>query len=482
MVLPPPFYGGDHLCDGCESFIVCCRCFGAMRKLRVMVVAAVESYVFFVLWWRARFLLAWIPRFRDNHCIYSSQCWLEVQKDISTHNDSRLWYEVQKGSKKETTKKQTTRSYLELTSWLEESTRFARWPQTSWKWFSVICSSREYWLLCNYLEWTSFAFGATETACGAFARSWILGEWLLSISLSWLHFGKQGKTNSLLFWQYSRWRCCHFDLKWHAQPSFIWATWPPHSWYQQYDCGTSTGSIVFQESNWSFHYWCCQCLLPSNFIFYEWRFSNEWFWYEWYSLTRLQRNDEYEGSSRAILLGGNLNAHSKLWDTNTKEDKLGTDIADYMNDFGFSINDGQPTYFASPHVRTSPDVTCCRGDNATGHDRNLLIRSTGLECIGKMSIGTNTILTLKPHFFEFLHLNHCRQPLLLKDIITPRLWLMLSFWLIRPFHEVTVAIPFHGALQSLLNCLMNKIMRGISLWIWMLILSMKLWHGSILKI
>jgi len=45
----PSIYGGNYLCNGCEISIVCCCCSGVMRKLRAMVVTAVESYMLFVL-------------------------------------------------------------------------------------------------------------------------------------------------------------------------------------------------------------------------------------------------------------------------------------------------------------------------------------------------------------------------------------------------------------------------------------------------
>jgi len=75
-------------------------------------------------------------------------------------------------------------------------------------------------------------------------------------------------------------------------------------------------------------------------------------------------NDDMDScTSRAILLGGDLNAHSKLWDSHNREDKLGTNIATSLLEHGFTVaNDGGATYYARPNVRTAPDITCSRGD------------------------------------------------------------------------------------------------------------------------
>jgi hypothetical protein len=64
----------------------------------------------------------------------------------------------------------------------------------------------------------------------------------------------------------------------------------------------------------------------------------------------------------AILFAGDINAHSKVWDFHTREDKLGKDIATTLLDFGFApANDGEATY-VTHQSRTAPDITFYQGD------------------------------------------------------------------------------------------------------------------------
>ena len=77
-----------------------------------------------------------------------------------------------------------------------------------------------------------------------------------------------------------------------------------------------------------------------------------------------QQNDETVDSctSRAILLGGDLNVHSKLWDPHNREDKLGISVAASLTEYSFTVANNGERYYARPNVRTAPDVTCFHGD------------------------------------------------------------------------------------------------------------------------
>ena len=73
-------------------------------------------------------------------------------------------------------------------------------------------------------------------------------------------------------------------------------------------------------------------------------------------------DDSTPCNHRAILFAGDVNAHSKVWDFHTREDKLGKDIATTLLDFGFiPANDGEATY-VTHQSRTAPDITFYHGD------------------------------------------------------------------------------------------------------------------------
>ena len=66
--------------------------------------------------------------------------------------------------------------------------------------------------------------------------------------------------------------------------------------------------------------------------------------------------------NKGILFCGDFNAHSKVWDSTSHEDKSGRDIASFLQQQHFCIaNDGAPTY-QRRGVATAVDLTCCRGD------------------------------------------------------------------------------------------------------------------------
>jgi hypothetical protein len=73
-------------------------------------------------------------------------------------------------------------------------------------------------------------------------------------------------------------------------------------------------------------------------------------------------NDRAPCQSHAIILCGDINCHSKLWDLHSPEDNIGKDLASSLLDYGFIIdNDSNPTYHARK-CRTAPDLTAHRGD------------------------------------------------------------------------------------------------------------------------
>ena len=72
----------------------------------------------------------------------------------------------------------------------------------------------------------------------------------------------------------------------------------------------------------------------------------------------------------SIMLCGDANMHSRLWDSYGKEDKLGKDAAFFLSENNFQVwNTGEPT-FITKKARTAPDITCSHGDISV-HNRQL---------------------------------------------------------------------------------------------------------------
>jgi len=66
--------------------------------------------------------------------------------------------------------------------------------------------------------------------------------------------------------------------------------------------------------------------------------------------------------NKAILFCGDFNAHSKLWDNKSPQDRAGRDIATFLQQHHFTVaNDGAPTY-RRHHAATAVDVTSCCGE------------------------------------------------------------------------------------------------------------------------
>ena len=78
-------------------------------------------------------------------------------------------------------------------------------------------------------------------------------------------------------------------------------------------------------------------------------------------------NDHLPYDNHVILLCGDINSHSKLWDNHSPEDNIGKEIASFLLDYGFIIdNDGNPTYHAHK-CHMAPDLTTHWGDIIIDH-------------------------------------------------------------------------------------------------------------------